>query len=84
MFVPDNVNVPDPDFVILPEPLITPENVSFPLSPVVNVIPLASSTLPAPLNDCIVSQFTQPITSPAILEKNEPASHLLILWGDLG
>ena len=55
MFVPVKVNVPEPAFAKLPEPLITPENVSSPLSPVVNVILFASSTLPAPLKDCIVS-----------------------------
>ena len=51
MLVPDNVKVPEPIFTRLPAPLITPETVSLPESPVVNVIPLASSTLPAPLKD---------------------------------
>ena len=55
VFVPDNVNVPEPALVKLPDPLITPETVSFPLSPVVNVIPLANSTLPAPCSELIVS-----------------------------
>ena len=51
MFVPDKVKVPEPAFVKLPAPLIMPEIVSSPASPVVNVIPLASSILPAPLKD---------------------------------
>ena len=55
MFVPDSVKIPEPAFSKWPEPLITPEIVWLLESPVVNVIPLASSTLPAPLNDCIVS-----------------------------
>ena len=55
VFVPDNVKVPEPALVKLPDPLITPETVSFPLSPVVNVAPFASSTLPAPCSELIVS-----------------------------
>ena len=51
MLVPDKVKVPEPIFTRLPTPLITPEIVSLPVSPVVNVIPLASSMLPAPLKD---------------------------------
>ena len=45
MLVPDKVKVPEPIFTRLPTPLITPEIVSLPVSPVVNVIPLASSML---------------------------------------
>ena len=55
VFVPDKVNVPEPALVKLPDPLMIPETVSFPLSPVVNVIPFASSTLPAPSSELIVS-----------------------------
>ena len=51
VLVPESVKVPDPALVKLAAPLITPEISSFPVSPVVNVIPLASSTLPAPLKD---------------------------------
>ena len=51
MLFPDKVSVPEPVFVKLPAPLITPEIVSFPLSPVVSVIPFESSILPAPLKD---------------------------------
>ena len=42
VFVPDNVNVPEPAFVKLPAPLITPEIKSLAQSPVVKVIPLES------------------------------------------
>jgi len=38
-----------------PDPEITPETVSLPESPDVRVIPLANSTPPDPLKDCIVS-----------------------------
>ena len=55
MFVFDNVNTPAPCFVRLPAPEITPEIVSLPASPVVNVIPVLSSTAPEPLNELIVS-----------------------------
>ena len=51
IFVPDKVKVPEPALVKLPDPLITPEIVSLPESPVVKVIPLANSTEPDPLND---------------------------------
>ena len=51
MFVPDRVKVPEPALAKLPAPLITPETVSLPESPVVNVLPLASYILPAPLKD---------------------------------
>ena len=51
VLVPDKVKVPEPAFAKLPDPLITPEIVSLPESPVVNVLPLASSILPAPLKD---------------------------------
>ena len=51
VFVPDNVKVPEPAFVKLPAPLITPEIKSSPPSPVVKVIPLASSIFPDPLKD---------------------------------
>ena len=51
VLVPESVKVPDPALVKLAAPLIIPEIVSFPVSPVVKVIPLASSTLPAPLKD---------------------------------
>ena len=51
VFVPDKVKIPEPAFVKLPAPLITPDMVSFPVSPVIRVIPLESSILPAPLKD---------------------------------
>ena len=51
VLVPDKVKVPEPALAKLPDQLITPEIVSLPVSPVVNVIPLASSILPAPLKD---------------------------------
>ena len=35
VFVPDKVRVPEPALLKLPDPLITPEISSFPLSPVV-------------------------------------------------
>ena len=47
----DNVKVPEPALVKAPVPEIMPETVSFPESPVVKVIPLASSTAPEPLKD---------------------------------
>ena len=49
------VNVPAPTLVRLPAPEITPEIVSSPASPVVNVIPVFSSTAPEPDNELIVS-----------------------------
>ena len=55
VFVPDKVRVPEPALVKLPDPLITPEISLSVVSPVVNVILLASSILPAPLKDWIVS-----------------------------
>ena len=55
VFEPESVKVPDPALVKAPAPEIIPETVSFPESPVVKVIPLASSTAPEPLKDCIVS-----------------------------
>ena len=51
VFVPDKVKVPEPALAKLPDPLITPETVSLPESPVVKVLPLASSILPAPVKD---------------------------------
>ena len=51
VFDPESVRVPEPAFVKEPDPEITPETVSFPESPVVKVIPLASSTAPEPLKD---------------------------------
>ena len=47
----ENVKVPDPTLVKEPDPDITPETVSFPESPEVRVIPLASCTPPEPLKD---------------------------------
>ena len=55
MLVLLKVNIPLPTFVRLPAPEITPEIVSGPLSPVVNVISVLSSTAPEPLNELIVS-----------------------------
>ena len=55
VLLPETVKVPEPTFVKDPAPEITPETVSFPESPVVKVIPLANSTAPEPLKDCIVS-----------------------------
>ena len=55
MLLPEKVRVPDPVFSNEPAPEIIPEKVSFPQSPVVKVIPLASSTPPEPLKDWIVS-----------------------------
>ena len=49
------VKVPLPTLVRLPAPEITPEISSLPVSPVVNVIPVFSSTAPDPLNELIVS-----------------------------
>ena len=49
VFVPDKVRVPEPALVKLPDPLITPEISRSVVSPVVNVTPFASSTLPDPL-----------------------------------
>ena len=51
----DNVKVPAPTLVRLPAPEIIPEISSLPSSPVVNVIPVLSSTAPEPLNELIVS-----------------------------
>ena len=53
--VADNVKVPEPALVKDPDPEIIPEIVSSPESPVVKVIPEASSTAPDPLRDWIVS-----------------------------
>ena len=55
MFVPVRRNSPEPDLTRLPAPLITPEIVSSPVSPVVSVTPPESSTFPAPLSELIVS-----------------------------
>ena len=56
VFVPDKVNVPEPALVKLPDPLITPDITrDVVVSPFVSVIPLASSILPAPASDLIVS-----------------------------
>jgi hypothetical protein len=55
VFVFDNVKVPAPTLVRLPAPEIIPEISSLPVSPVVNVIPVFSSTAPEPLNELIVS-----------------------------
>ena len=55
VFVPDKVRVPEPALVKLPGPLITPEIVSLPVSPVVKVIPFANSTFPEPCKELIVS-----------------------------
>ena len=55
MLLAENVKIPDPTLVREPVPEIIPETVSFPESPVVNVIPLANSTPPVPLKDWIVS-----------------------------
>ena len=54
----EKVKVPEPAFAKDPVPDITPETVSFPESPVVKVIPLASSTPPDPLKDWIVSELS--------------------------
>ena len=51
VFVPDRVKVPEPAFVKLPAPLITPLMVSSPASPVVNVWLVAICTAPEPLKD---------------------------------
>ena len=51
VLVPERGKVPDPTLVKEPAPEITPETVSFPESPVVKVIPLASSTPPEPVQD---------------------------------
>ena len=51
VFDPESVRVPEPTLVYAAAPDITPETVSFPESPVVKVIPLASSTAPEPLKD---------------------------------
>ena len=48
VFVPDNVNVPEPALVKLPDPHITPETISFPLSPVVNVTQVSYTHLTLP------------------------------------
>ena len=48
---PDKVKIPVPALVKDPDPEITPETVSFPESPVVKMILLASSTPPDPLSD---------------------------------
>ena len=53
--MPLKVWVPDPTFVKLPEPDITPDKVLSLLSPAVNVCELAISIVPAPANDDIVS-----------------------------
>ena len=50
VFDPESVRVPEPTLVNAPAPDITPETVSFPESPVVKVIPLASSTAPEPVS----------------------------------
>ena len=55
VFVPDKVRVPEPALLKLPDPLITPDISSFPLSPVIKVIPFASSTFPDPCKELIVS-----------------------------
>ena len=55
VFVPDKVRVPEPALVKLPDPLITPEISRSVVSPVVNIILLANSILPAPLKVWIVS-----------------------------
>ena len=55
VFVPDKVRVPEPALVKLPDPLITPEISRSVVSPVVKVILLANSILPAPLKVWIVS-----------------------------
>ena len=47
----EKVKVPEPVLVKDPAPDIIPETVSFPESPAVKVIPLASSTAPEPLKD---------------------------------
>ena len=52
--VADNVRVPEPALLNAPAPEITPDIVSSPEF-VVKVIELASSTVPDPLKDCIVS-----------------------------
>ena len=51
VFEPESVKVSDPALVKAPAPEIIPETVSFPESPVVKVILLASSTAPEPLKD---------------------------------
>ena len=49
--MPVRRNSPEPALTRLPGPLIIPEIMWLFESPVVNVMPLASSTLPAPLKD---------------------------------
>ena len=51
MLLAEKVKVPAPALVKEPAPDITPETVSSPPSPVVNVMPLANSTAPDPLRD---------------------------------
>ena len=64
----DSVKVPEPALTKLPAPLIIPEIVRLFVSPVVNVIPLARSILPAPLRDCIVSVESTSNVAPEVTE----------------
>ena len=52
----------------LPAPLITPEIVSLPVSPVVSVTPLESSTFPAPLREFIVSVLSTSYIAPELTD----------------
>ena len=75
--VPDKVKVPDPVFTKLPEPLTTPEIVLLFVSPVVKVMPLASSTLPEPKTDATVfdeSTSNIPSLSTVVLEDKVPVT----------
>ena len=55
VFTPVRVRVPAPNLVKPPEPLITPDNVSSPASPVDKVFPVAMLIDPSPKSDFIVS-----------------------------
>ena len=68
MFVPDRVKVPEPALAKLPASLITPETVLSPESPVVNVIALASSTLPAPSRELMVSLASTSYIAPELTD----------------
>ena len=52
----------------LPAPLITPEIVLLPVSPVVSVIALASSTLPAPSSELMVSLASTSYIAPELTD----------------
>ena len=55
VFVPDKVKTPIPTFSKAPPPLISPEIISSPPSPVVNVLVLANTISPEPETVLIVS-----------------------------